>query len=246
MFGLYCLVNEIIWYYKKLISLKTKVIKWQEKEYILTPNAYKIYKKRVAASQKCTADNISITHFEGSEDSRTFDSRTNRAVLRNIITSRRGNGVVIVSDGDDQEIRKYKVKISVNITSCDCNMYILDGIVCKHIIIASNYLGIDPLTLCHEKWKISNLVNMFNDIGDIQSQIPVWDEIYELEIDENYVGPKHNLFRNEEGDIVCDGKCGWCDEKQPYTGKRRGAHQNRRFANRAPLDEADEMRRINH
>ena len=76
----------------------------REKEYIVTPDVYKIYKKRVAASQKCTADNISITHFEGSEDSRTFDLRTNRAVLRNIITSRRGNGVVIVSDGDDQEI----------------------------------------------------------------------------------------------------------------------------------------------
>ena len=57
---------------------------------------------------------------------------------------------------------------------------------------------------------------------------------------------KHNLFRNEDGEIECDGKCGWCDEKQPYIGTRRGPHRNRRFANRAPLDEADESRRANH
>ena len=41
---------------------------------------------------------------------------------------------------------------------------------------------------------------MFNDIGDIECQIPVWDEIYELEIDENYIGPKHNLFTNQDGE----------------------------------------------
>ena len=81
---------------------------------------------------------------------------------------------------------------------------------------------------------------------DIKCQIPVWDEIFELEIDENIIGPKHNLFENEEGEFVCDGKCVWCDEKQPYTGKRRGPHQNRKFANRAPLDESEEMRRIKH
>ena len=54
------------------------------------------------------------------------------------------------------------------------------------------------------------------------------------------------MFENEEGEFVCDGKCVWCDEKQPYTGKRRGPHQNRKFANRAPLDESEEMRRIKH
>ena len=54
------------------------------------------------------------------------------------------------------------------------------------------------------------------------------------------------MFENEEGELVCDEICGRCDEKQPDTGKRRGPHQNRRFANMAPLDEADEMRRINH
>ena len=61
---------------------------------------------------------------------------------------------------------------------------------------------------------------MFNDIGDIECQIPVWDEIYKLEMDANYIGPKHNLFRNQDGDMECDGKCGWCDEKQPYRGTR--------------------------
>ena len=100
--------------------------------------------------------------------------------------------------------------------------------------------------MCHEKWKVQNSVNIFNDIFNIESQIPVWDEIYQLEIDENFVGPKHNLFRNEDGEIECDGKCGWCDDKQPYMGRRRGPHRNRRFANRAPLDEADESRRANH
>jgi hypothetical protein len=244
MFGLYCLVNEIIWYYSKLLSLKCNVQKWKEKRYILTPIAYKMYEKRLKASKKCTADKITITHFEGDEDSATFNSRSNIAVLRQMATSHRGKGVVIVSDSENSS-RKYTVKVG-NVTSCECNMYHLDGIVCKHIIIAANKLNIDPMMLCHEKWKISNLVNMFNDIGDIKCQIPVWDEIYELEIDKNCIGPKHNLYENEEGELVCDGKCGWCDEKQPYTGKRRGPHQNRRFANRAPLDQTDEMRRINH
>jgi hypothetical protein len=89
MFGFYCLVNEILWYYSKLIALKCNVQKWKEKRYILTPIAYKMYEKRLKASKKCTADKITITHFEGDEDSATFNSRSNIAVLRQMATSQR-------------------------------------------------------------------------------------------------------------------------------------------------------------
>ena len=179
------------------------------------------------------------------------------------LNKRSGTGVTVstIYEADDNRESGERVKNGVTLRPppfCPCNMFAIDGILCKHMIALCLHLKIEGRNLCERRHTVANYIQMFEELGGLdglKQRMPDMHDLVKIgnlktenctcEYGKciciikypNHIYEKQMVLDKKTGLVepreTCN-KCGWCNNR--VKEKKRGPKPHTRYKNADPFE----------